>query len=77
MLYAKKALNVPPHPLEDDQKGQGVKYMDDSLRRNGNENGKKKTNKWRITIMCLMGLDTNANVVSAMTRIFRRYKYKV
>lgn len=71
MLYEKKAPNVSPYSLEDDQKGQDVKYMDDGLRRDGNENGEKQTLVWKITIMCLMGLDTKANVDSATTRIFR------
>lgn len=71
VLYEKKAPNVSPYSLEDDQKGQDVKYMDDGLRRDGNENGEKQTLVWKITIMCLMGLDTKANVDSATTRIFR------
>lgn len=48
--------------------------MDDGLRRDENENGEKQTIVWKITITCLMGLDTKANVDSATTRIFRSYK---
>lgn len=51
MLCAEEALNVPPYPLKNDQKGQDVKDKGDGLRRDGGEDGEKQTLVWKTLIV--------------------------